>query len=134
MIVLRHVLYLSLVHGKSSKHRCFIAVLCTKTVSLIKLSNITQNPAKCEILSVIRFLHAKKLSAPEIARTKFAEVYSENEMSDCTVHKLCWETSDGRTNIYMADLYLTLTVFRNTFVSTVLSLTNSRKVWMTKLL
>ena len=40
-----------------------------------------ENPAGCEILSVIRYLSAKDVKAVEIYR-KICEVYGQNTMSD----------------------------------------------------
>jgi hypothetical protein len=38
----------------------------------------TDNPASCEICAVVRFLHAKNMSAAEIYRELCAAVYIQN--------------------------------------------------------
>jgi hypothetical protein len=43
------------------------------------------NPASCEIRDVIRFIHAKIMSAAEIHRELCAAVYGQNVMSEGTV-------------------------------------------------
>jgi hypothetical protein len=40
------------------------------------------NPASCEIRSVVRVLHAKSMSAAEIHRELCATVYGRNVMSE----------------------------------------------------
>jgi hypothetical protein len=45
------------------------------------------NPTSCEIHAVIRFLHAKNMSAEEIHCELCAAVYGQNEMSEETVRQ-----------------------------------------------
>jgi hypothetical protein len=45
---------------------------------------VIDNPARCEILAVIHFLHATNMSAMEIHR-ELCEVYGQNAMSEGTV-------------------------------------------------
>jgi hypothetical protein len=45
----------------------------------------TDNPASCEIRAVIRFLHAKSISAAEIHRELCVAVYGQNVMSEAAV-------------------------------------------------
>jgi hypothetical protein len=45
-----------------------------------------QNPAKCEVLAVIRFLHAKGETAAEIHR-QLVSVYGEDVMNRQNVEK-----------------------------------------------
>lgn len=66
------------------------------------MSSIIESPAKCEVRSVIRFLHAKKLNAAEIHR-QICEVYGPNIMSDSAVRRWCREFSEGRTNVHDED-------------------------------
>lgn len=61
------------------------------------MSNRYENATKCEVRGVIRFLHAKKLSAVEIYR-QMSEVYGKHLLSESEVQKWCREFSDGRTN------------------------------------
>jgi hypothetical protein len=44
------------------------------------------NPASCEIRVIIRFLHAKNMSAPQIHR-ELCAVYDQNVMSEGTVRQ-----------------------------------------------
>jgi hypothetical protein len=57
------------------------------------------NPASCEIRAVIRFLHAKNMSAAEIHRELCAAVYVQNIMSEGTVRQWCRMFKDGRKNV-----------------------------------
>jgi hypothetical protein len=59
------------------------------------------NPASCEIRAVIRFLHAKNLSAVEI-RCEICAVCGQNTsiMSEGTVRQWCRMFTDGRTNVH----------------------------------
>ncbi|GBN55166.1 hypothetical protein AVEN_231700-1 [Araneus ventricosus] len=57
-----------------------------------------ENPAKCEVREVIRFLWAKKLSAAGIHR-ELCAVYRPNIMSEGVVRQWVHFFKDGRTNI-----------------------------------
>jgi hypothetical protein len=57
------------------------------------------NPARCKIRAIIRFLHAKNMSAAEI-HSELRAVYSQNVMSEGTVRQLCRVFKDGRTNVH----------------------------------
>ncbi|GFT94441.1 histone-lysine N-methyltransferase SETMAR [Trichonephila clavipes] len=54
-------------------------------------------PADCEIRSVIRFFTAKNVSAAEIHR-QISDVYGPNAMSSSKVHKRAFK--DGRENVH----------------------------------
>ncbi|GFW25318.1 histone-lysine N-methyltransferase SETMAR [Trichonephila clavipes] len=56
-------------------------------------------PADCEIRSVIRFLTAKNVSAAEIHR-QISDVYGPNAMSSSKVHKWVRAFKDGRENVH----------------------------------
>jgi hypothetical protein len=56
------------------------------------------NPASCEILAVIHFLHAKNMSAAEIC-LELRAVYGQNVMSGGTVRQWCRMFKDGRRNV-----------------------------------
>ncbi|GBM19106.1 hypothetical protein AVEN_135595-1 [Araneus ventricosus] len=58
-----------------------------------------ENPAKCEMREVIRFLWAKKLSAADIHR-ELCAVYGPNIMSEGVVRQWVYFFKDGRTNIH----------------------------------
>ncbi|GBM15858.1 hypothetical protein AVEN_260133-1 [Araneus ventricosus] len=58
-----------------------------------------ENPAKCEVREVIRFLCAKKLSAADIHR-ELCAVYRPNIMSEGVVRQWVRFFKDGRTNIH----------------------------------
>jgi hypothetical protein len=54
------------------------------------------NPASCAIRSVVRFLHAKYMSAVQSHRKLRSAVYGRNVMSEGTVRIF----KDGRTNVH----------------------------------
>ncbi|GFV03554.1 HTH_48 domain-containing protein [Trichonephila clavipes] len=56
-------------------------------------------PADCEIWSVIRFLTAKDVSAAEIHR-QISDVYGQNAMSSSKVRKWVRAFKDGRENVH----------------------------------
>jgi transposase len=56
------------------------------------------NPASYEIRAVIRFLHAKNMSASEIHH-ELSAVYGQNIMSEGTVREWCRMFKAGRTNV-----------------------------------
>ncbi|GBM28212.1 Histone-lysine N-methyltransferase SETMAR [Araneus ventricosus] len=58
-----------------------------------------ENPAKCEMQGVIRFLWAKKLSAADIHR-ELCAVYGPNIMSEGVVRQWVRFFKDGRTDIH----------------------------------
>jgi hypothetical protein len=58
----------------------------------------TRSPAKCEMLSVIRFLNAKGERATEIHK-QIVAVYG-NVMNRQNVTKWCREFSEGRTDVH----------------------------------
>ncbi|GBN21765.1 hypothetical protein AVEN_155627-1 [Araneus ventricosus] len=58
-----------------------------------------ENPAECEMLSVIHLLNAKDVKAYEIHR-QISEVYDENIMSEGMVRKWVRQFKDGRTNVH----------------------------------
>ena len=58
---------------------------------------LIENPADCEIRSVIRYLNAKGLKAVEIHRN-ICEVYEQNIMTDGVVRKWVRAFKDGRPN------------------------------------
>jgi hypothetical protein len=65
-----------------------------------------ENPASCEIRSVIIFLNAKNVCPAEIYR-QVCEVYGENAMSDGMV-TWCRMFTEGRTNVHNDDWNLPL--------------------------
>jgi hypothetical protein len=58
-----------------------------------------ENPASCEIQSVIKFLKAKNVPPAEIYR----QVCGENAVSDGMARRLCRMFSEGRTNVHNDD-------------------------------
>jgi transposase len=62
------------------------------------LCTVTDNPASYEIRAVIRFLHAKNMSAAEIHR-ELCAVYCQNVMSEGTIRQWRRMFTDGRTNV-----------------------------------
>jgi hypothetical protein len=55
---------------------------------------VIDNPTGCEIRAVIRFLHAKNISAAEI-HCELCTVYCQNVMSEGTVRQWCRMFKDG---------------------------------------
>jgi hypothetical protein len=60
---------------------------------------VIDNPASSETCAVIRFLHAKNMSAAEIYH-EFCTVYSQNVMSEEPVGQWCRMFKDGLTNVH----------------------------------
>ena len=60
---------------------------------------LIENPADCEICSVIRYLSAKGVKAVEIHHN-ICEVYGQNIMSDGKVWKWVRAFKDGRKNVH----------------------------------
>jgi hypothetical protein len=60
---------------------------------------LIQNPAKCEIHAVIRFLHVKGKTAAEIHR-QLVSVYDEDVMNRQNMAKWCCEFEAGRGDIH----------------------------------
>jgi hypothetical protein len=58
-----------------------------------------ENPASCEIRSVIKFLYAKNVRLAEIYQ-QVCEVYGENAVSDEMVRRWCRTFSEGRMNVH----------------------------------
>ncbi|GBN19062.1 hypothetical protein AVEN_73128-1 [Araneus ventricosus] len=58
-----------------------------------------ENPAKCEMRGVIRFLWAKRLSAADIHR-ELCAAYGPNIMSEGVMRRWVRFFKDGRTNIH----------------------------------
>jgi hypothetical protein len=62
------------------------------------ICHATNNPDSCEIRALIRFLHAKSMSAAEIHHELRAAVYDQNVMSEGTARQWCRMFKDGRAN------------------------------------
>ena len=60
---------------------------------------LIENPADCEICSVIHYLSAKGVKAVEIHRN-ICEVYGQDIMSDGMVRKWVRAFKDGRKNVH----------------------------------
>jgi hypothetical protein len=58
------------------------------------------NPDSCEINTVIRFLHAKNITAAKIHRELCVAVYDRNVTSEGTVGQRCRMFKEGRTNVH----------------------------------
>jgi hypothetical protein len=61
-----------------------------------------ENPARCEIRSVIKFLNDRNVRPAEIYR-QVCEVYGEDAMSDRMVRRWCRMLSEGRKNAHDND-------------------------------
>lgn len=66
------------------------------------MSAAIENPAKCEVRSVIRFLLAKNHSAAEIHR-ELCAVYGPNIMGEGLVRRWVRSFKNGRTNVHDED-------------------------------
>ncbi|GFW90883.1 HTH_48 domain-containing protein [Trichonephila clavipes] len=62
------------------------------------MSTAIENPANCEVRSVIRFLLAKNLKLMEIYR-QVREVYRNNVMNESSIRKWCVQFKNGRNNV-----------------------------------
>jgi len=63
------------------------------------MSVLIENPAACEIRSVIRFLNARKVKPIEIYR-QICEVYGQNAMSDSIVRRWVRQFNEGRSEVH----------------------------------
>jgi transposase len=59
----------------------------------------TENPAACEMWSVIHFLNAKNMTPAEIHR-QLCDVYGENAVSSSTVWRCVRLFNEGRENVH----------------------------------
>jgi hypothetical protein len=57
------------------------------------------NPADCEVLSVIRFLNAQIVRAIDIHR-QLTTVYSKSVINESSVRKRCRMFNEGRANVH----------------------------------
>jgi hypothetical protein len=73
------------------------ATLCSQCAFKMVMS--IQNPAICEVLAIIRFLHAKEETTAEIHPQLFS-VYGENVMNRQNVAKLCHKFEAGRSYVH----------------------------------
>ncbi|XP_035211673.1 protein GVQW3-like [Stegodyphus dumicola] len=58
-----------------------------------------ENPASCEVRSMIRFLLAKNLKSMEIYR-QVSKVYGNNIMNESSIRKWCIQFKNGRTSVH----------------------------------
>jgi hypothetical protein len=72
------------------------ATLCLQCV--FKMAVSIQNPAKCEVRTVIGFLHAKEETAAEIHHRRDS-VHGKNVMKKENVAKWCPEFEAGRSDV-----------------------------------
>ena len=63
------------------------------------MNDVIDNPADCEVRSVIRFLNARHLKPAEIYR-QLKEVYGDTVMNERNVRKYCEMFNNGRTNVH----------------------------------
>lgn len=63
------------------------------------MAKFIENPAACEIRSVIRFLNAKNIKPVDIHR-QICEVYGENTMSDSMVRRWVRQFNEGRDQVH----------------------------------
>jgi transposase len=79
---------------------------------------VIDNPASYEIRAVIRFLHAKNMSAAEIHR-ELCAVYGHNIMRRGTLRQWCRIFKDGRTDVHDEERSGRPSVESNDFVQNV---------------
>jgi hypothetical protein len=58
-----------------------------------------EDPATCEVQTVIGLLNTKNVHLAEIHR-QIVEVYGKNAMNEGNVRKWCWLFKEGRTNVH----------------------------------
>lgn len=63
------------------------------------MAKLIENPAACEIRSVIRFLNAKNTKPVDIHR-QICEVYGENAMSDSMIRRWVRQFNEGRDQVH----------------------------------
>jgi hypothetical protein len=63
------------------------------------MCSVSDNPASCEIRSVICCLHTKIMSPVEIHH-ELCAVYGQNIMSEGSVRQTCRMFEDGLTNVH----------------------------------
>lgn len=63
------------------------------------MAKLIENPAACEIRSVIRFLNAKNTKPVDIHR-QICEVYGENAMSDSMIRRWVRQFNEGRDPVH----------------------------------
>jgi hypothetical protein len=73
------------------------ATLCWQYV--FKMAVLIQNPTKCEVCSVIRFLYAKVETAAEILH-HLVSVYGEDVMNRQNMAKWCCAFEVGRSDVH----------------------------------
>ncbi|GFX12599.1 HTH_48 domain-containing protein [Trichonephila clavipes] len=62
------------------------------------MSTVIENPANCEVRSVIQFLLEKNLKLIEIYR-QACEVYRNNVMNESPIRKWCIQFKNSQTNV-----------------------------------
>jgi hypothetical protein len=63
------------------------------------MSKKIENPAKCEVRALIRFLNVQNVRPIQIYRQLIA-VYGEGVMNESDVRKWCQMFNEGRTNVH----------------------------------
>jgi hypothetical protein len=63
----------------------------------VMMCPVTDNPASCEILSVVHFLQVNNMSAAEI-HGKLCVVYGQDVMNEGTVRQWCRMFKNGQAN------------------------------------
>jgi transposase len=86
---------LCLVNHYITGHPVFVLVYTDRVMQY----PANDNAASCEIRTLIRFLHAKNMSATEIIR-ELCAVYGQNLMNDGTITQWCRMFKHGRTVVH----------------------------------
>lgn len=87
------------VQSASSRAREKVVVSLVPLLQAFVMCAAIENPASCEVRSVIRFLWAKKLKPIEIYR-QLCEVYGNNVISEGGVRQWCIRFKNGRSNVH----------------------------------
>ncbi|KAJ4432093.1 hypothetical protein ANN_20707 [Periplaneta americana] len=83
----------------SSSGRVKVESLFLSEPQAVKMCAAIASPARCEVLSVIRFIVAKNCKASEIHR-QLCEVYGPDVISEGGVRQWCCMFKNGRTNVH----------------------------------
>ena len=82
-------------HGSNLRHLNSVYASCCVFIIFKKI----ENPAACEMRSVIRFLNAKNMKPAEIHR-QLCDVYGEHAMSSSMVRRWVQLFSEGCENVH----------------------------------
>jgi hypothetical protein len=85
-------------HCRVNHHITDHLVFVLVSIERVMMCPAIDNPTSCVIRTVIRFLHAKNMSAEEIHRELCAAIYGQNVTSEGTVRQWCGMCKEGPAN------------------------------------